>query len=114
MATRRFKLKNPETMTLDEIAILSPKVMQDAFNEISSQRRTELLDECLHRINVSTTTAASPGHLMSDSKGVTRFPTSYTLIKKYSYVYTVLTGWFSNSDLIQREMEQAFVDTPID
>lgn len=101
-----FKVTNPDRFTVDELFELSPRTMNAVIHAMSEGHRKELLEECRHKIEDANEIVCSVGHEAADSKGITRYPNPYTICKKYTYMYSNLSGWAYESDLQAREQEQ--------
>lgn len=93
-------------MTLEEFACVGNPHTQDALlKRLAPAKRDELKQECYdtiieleNKIGQVGFEAASPKTFQGRG-----FMDPYTLLKKYSHVYTVLAGWMTNEDLGVRE-----------
>lgn len=107
---------DPDELPLDAIVEMSSDLMRKVIQSMNPERKELLLAEVEERIIQCNAAAQRPGLMYADEKGPTRFPHPYTMVKKYTYIYTVMAGWFSAEDLRQREEEkrvrevQAFAD----
>ncbi len=61
--------------------------------------------ECEQRIWAATVVAASIGQQCTDHKKASRWLAPYTLVKKYSHLYTCIAGWQTKKDLEERTLE---------
>lgn len=103
--TKPLPIQAPDEIPLDQIVEMSTVLMQRVIKGLSTDRRAELLAEIEIRIDMANSAACAPGRMYADDRGVTRFPSPYTMVKKYSYIYTCIAGWSSNKDLEAREEE---------
>lgn len=92
-------------LTLDELFEFSSHMMARVLKLMSPEHKAKLLLECEEKIYYTTMQATRVGQACVDAKGITRFPEPYTLVKKYSYMYTCIAGWQSESDLEERAAE---------
>jgi len=102
---RGIPIYNPDRLTLDDLLGMSAPTMTRALKGMSPVHKNELLIECEQRIRGAVTSATAVGQECADSRGITRYPAPYTLVKKYSYLYTCIAGWQTKKDLEEREAE---------
>lgn len=114
MGKKPMPLVDPNTLTLDQVAMLQSSRMSRAIKGMSPEHKRALLKECEEKIYVAQMKATSVGQECCDEKGVTRFPSPYTLVKKYSYLYTCISGWMTKEDLVNREEERFGKDWLVD
>ena len=106
MSKKLPELADVDKLSIEELAMLSAPAMTRVLHRLSPERKVELLDECEEHINHATAKACMPGQLCADPKEATRFAQPYTLIKKYSYLYTCIAGYQTKDDLMHKEFEQ--------
>lgn len=106
MELRTNAFFEPDDLPLDILVEMSSDLMRKVVRQMTSERKTALLQEIEDRIAESNAAACAPGRMYADEKGPTRFPHPYTMVKKYSYIYTVVAGWFSKDDIDIREEEK--------
>jgi len=102
---RGIPIYNPDRLTLDELLEMAAPTMTRALKGMSQVHKDELLVECEQRIITATYASTAVGQQCADNKGISRWPASYTLVKKYSYLYTGIAGWQTKKDLEEREIE---------
>lgn len=98
-----FRIADPDRFTIDDLLEMTTVTMNRTMKAFSEEHKQALLVDCVQRIEFAQMRVCGVGQEASDSRGVTRFPNPYTLLKKYSYMYTCLSGWQSESDLLARE-----------
>ena len=103
MGCKPIPLKHPDTFSLDEFMYLEARSMKRILEGMSSEHKQELLAECEERYYAVLAHCTRVGVEAADSKKISRFPSAYTMVKKYAYYYTVLTGWWSEADLSAKE-----------
>lgn len=103
---RAIPTHDPDRFEVDDLFEMSSHTMNRVLRSMSPEHKAKLANECLVKIDVATGVVCSPGHECADSRGITRFPNPYTIVKKYTYMYTVLAGWQSEADLEAREQEK--------
>ena len=106
MTRKPIKLKDPDAFTLEELGTLSATTMTKVLRDMSQEHKQELLAECVYLIEEATKAGTSVGQAWTDTKEPSRFPTPYGAVKKFSYLYTCISGWMSNADLEEREQEK--------
>jgi len=102
---RGIPIYNPDRLTLDELLEMAAPTMTRALKGMSQVHKDELLMECEQRIRTATISATSVGQQCADYSGISRWPAPYTLVKKYSYLYTCIAGWQTKKDLEDRAAE---------
>lgn len=107
MGRKPLPLKDSNSFTLDELGTLSIPTMRRALSGMSEERKKELLAECEEKVQLATEMCCKPGQTCADSKGITRYPSPYTLIKKYSNLYAAIAGYQTEEDLNDRALEKA-------
>lgn len=103
---RAIPIHDPDRFEVDDLFEMSSHTMNRVLRAMSPEHKTKLANDCLVKIDVATSVVCSPGYECADSRGITRFPNPYTVVKKYTYMYTVLAGWQSEADLEAREQEK--------
>ena len=103
MGRKPIPLKHPDTFSLDEFMYLEARPMKRILEGMSSEHKQELLAECEERYHAVLAHCTRVGVEFADSRKISRFPSAYTMVKKYAYYYTVLTGWWSEADLSAKE-----------
>lgn len=103
MGRKPIQLKHPDTFSLEEFMFLEARTMKRILEGMSSEHKQELLAECEERYHVVLAYCTRVGVEAADSRKISRFPSAYTMVKKYAYYYTVLTGWWSEADLSAKE-----------
>ena len=103
---KAIPIYNPDRFGVEDLFEMSSHTINRVLRAMSQERKNVLAEECLVKIEVATNIVCSPGHVCADSRGITRFPNPYTVVKKYTYMYTVLTGWQSEADLEARAQEK--------
>lgn len=103
---KAIPIYNPDRFGVEDLFEMSSPAMNRVLRAMSQEHKHALAEECLVKIEVATGVVCSSGHECADSRGVTRFPSPYTVVKKYTYMYTVLAGWQSEADLEVREQEK--------
>lgn len=106
MSRKPIKLKDANTFTLEELGTLSATAMTRVLNDMSAEHKQKLLDECVYLIEEATRAGTAVGQAWTDTKEPSRFPTPYGAVKKFSYLYTCISGWQSVADLEEREREK--------
>ena len=103
MGRKPIQLKHPDTFSLEEFMFLEARTMKRILEGMSSEHKQELLAECEERYHAALAYGTRVGVEFADSRKISRFPSAYTMVKKYAYYYTVLTGWWSEADLSAKE-----------
>ena len=103
MGRKPIQLKHPDTFSLEEFMFLGARTMKRILEGMSSEHKHELLAECEERYHAALAHCTRVGAEAADSRKISRFPSAYTMVKKYAYYYTVLTGWWSEADLSAKE-----------
>lgn len=101
-----IQIYEPDRFTIDDLLDMSSPMMNRVMKAFSSEHKQVLLADCLVRIEYAQSRVCGVGQVASDSRGISRFPNPYTLLKKYTYMYTCLSGWQSETDLEERERAQ--------
>ena len=99
-------LEEINKMSLDEIADISNSHTQEAvLKRLTPERRSVLTIECesrvLHYQEMICRTGYEAASPRSFQGGLFKDP--YTQLKKFSHIYTVLSGWMTTEDLLIRE-----------
>ena len=92
-------------LTIEELASLSPRTMQKVLRAMPKDHRKALLSECEEKIDILSETCTRPGYECADSK-IVGFTSPYTMLKKYSHMYTCLAGFQTAGDLEERMRDQ--------
>ena len=99
-------IHNPDRFEVDDLFEFQGRTMMRIIRQMTEEHRQSLVEECLRKIQIAQDSVCRPGFEACDSRGVTRFPNPYTVMKKYTYMYTALTGWSTDTDLEARENEK--------
>lgn len=99
-------IEEVNTMSLTQIAAIgNPHTQEAILKRLMPSRKAELIKECeavifqaQEKINQVGYEAASPRSFQG-----AQFVDPYTILKKYSYIYTTLSGWMTEEDLSVRE-----------
>jgi hypothetical protein len=92
-------------LTIEELASLSPRTMQKVLRAMPEDHRKALLSECERKIVEYGLACTRPGYECADSK-IVGFTSPYTMLKKYSHMYTCLAGFQTAGDLEERMRDQ--------
>ena len=103
---RAIPIHDPDRFLVDDLFEMSPHTMNRVLRAMSAEHKHTLVDDCLAKLEHATEVGSSVGHEWADSRGISRFPSPYNIAKKYTYMYTVLTGWQSEEDLAAKEQEK--------
>ena len=92
-------------LTIEELASLSARTMQKVLRAMPKDHRKALLGECEEKIDILSEACTRPGYECADSK-IVGFTSPYTMLKKYSHMYTCLAGFQTAGDLEARMRDQ--------
>lgn len=91
--------------TIEEIAALSPHAMEKVLKAMPQEHRTKLLKECEKIVLVFSVACTRVGYECADSKQPGQV-NPYTMLKKYSHIYTCLAGYQTSRDLHSKTVEK--------